>query len=242
MRRASVAFVVAALLALTGCTAVPTQRTPTIVDTPAVLWQVAPSSPLESNKYVQALRAADIGWALAINLRDFTVLQFTNTRDAREGVEDFESYFRAVFGQEGDEPKPFVVLGPARWEPLAVIPNAGDNGATVEACYMGRPTYSSEGLSGVSEEVGYLWIFHVETDLESGVLVAADGTTGSDKECDPSAIPIGRFSPVPTLPTDEQTGKPIVITPADVVAPPWWEEYCVTGWSKAGCNRGEDAR
>lgn len=240
MRRASVAFVVAGLLALTGCT-VPMQPKPTVVDTPAILWQVAPSSPLESNKYVQALRAADVGWALAVNLRDFSILQFTNTRDAREGIEDHESYIRGVFGPDRDESEPFVVLGPARWEPLTVTPNAGDNGATVQACYMGTPRYSSEGLTGVAE-VGYLVTFQVETDLESGVLVEADGSSGSDKECDPSTIPVGKFSPVPTLPTDPDTGKLVVLTPADVIAPPWWEDRCFTGWSKAGCNRGEDAR
>ncbi|CAN5564918.1 hypothetical protein BH10ACT7_BH10ACT7_28730 [soil metagenome] len=240
MRRASIAFVVAGLLALTGCT-VPMQPKPTVVDTPAILWQVAPSSPLESNKYVQALRAADIGRALAVNLRDFSILQYTNTRPAREGVEGYESYLRTVFGIDNDRSEPFVLLGPAQWEPLAVTPNAGDNGATIQACFNGAPTFSSEGRSGVAE-VGYLWSFTVTTDLESGVLVTAGESSGSDKECDSSTIPVGRFSPVPMLPVDPNTGDQIRLTPDDVIAPPWWEDRCFTGWSKAGCNRGEDAR
>lgn len=243
MRRTSIAFVVAGLLALTGCT-VATQPKPTVVDTPAILWQVAPSSPLESNKYVQALRAADIGWAMAVNLQDFSILQFTNTRTAREGVEDYEGYLGHVFGRIANaDPtfEPFVVLGPAQWEPLTVTPNAGDNGATIDACFLGTPTYSNEGRSGVGD-FGRLWTFAVETDLESGVIVTAGDVSGSNEECDSSTIPVGRFSPVPTLPEDPNTGEQVEFSPGDVIAPPWWEERCFTGWSKAGCNRGEDAR
>lgn len=243
MRRSTLALLTAALLALTlsACTTPPLQRQPTIVDTPAILWDVAPTSPLEDNKYVQALRAADIGAAMAINLHDFSILQFANTRDARQGVEGYENYLNAVFGNFRQEKfEPYVILGPARWVPLSVTPNAGGNGAFVSACFIGTPIESAEGLRGVGEE-GRLATFEVTTDLESGLLVTAAMSSGSTTACDASEAPVGRFSPVPTL-LDPETGTQVEFTTTDVIAPPWWEDRCFTGWSKNGCNRGEDAR
>lgn len=237
------ALLAAALLALTlsACTAPPLQRQPTIVDTPAILWDVAPTSPLEQNKYVQALRAADIGAAMAINLHDFSILQFANTRDARENIKGYESYVLSVFGNFRQEKyEPYVVLGPARWVPISVTPNAGDTGAFVSACFIGTPIESAEGLRGVGEE-GHLATFEVITDLESGLLVTAASSSSSSTACDASEAPVGRFSPVPTL-DDPETGTQVEFTQNDVVAPPWWEDKCFTGWSKDGCNRGEDAR
>lgn len=237
MRRALVAAAAIAVLVLTGCVApAAVQTKPTVIDTPAILWDVAPTSPLESNKYVQAMRAAEVGWALAINNRDFSILQFTNTVTARGGIDSYDSYMRTVFGlRGGDDPEPFVVLGPSRWVPLTVSPNAGDNGARIEVCYIGMPVLDAEGERGVGES-GRVWSFDVTTDVESGLLVAAGMSIATQTECDASLAPVGRFSPVPELPAaDELTGS-------DVIPPPWWEASCFTGWSKAGCNRGEDAR
>lgn len=195
MRRLALAVLTVAVLA--GCTPSPApENTPPPL--PDVVVEVQGTSDLESDPYVMAARASELGFALAANALDFSIAEFTGTRSPDRAEYDFGNWF-GQFVTLGK--KPIAYPGPAILLPLEVVENAAGDGATVTFCDASGPylitANRAEGEYHLTD--GTLTTWTLET--EGGVLQVGD-KVGSAQECDATGAPVGRFDPQPELPAE----------------------------------------
>jgi len=191
----------AAGVLLAGCTPT-TPDGPTVIPDPAIEAEIEPTSALESDPWVQAARAADLGYILAANGGDFSIAQYTSTRSERVAKLEFGAW-KTSYVTNGGEPR--MVPGPSVLLPIDVVEES--DGATVRFCDASSDWFVSDGHPEADFDLakGVVTEFRLTGD---GLL---DSRSPSTTACDATGAPVGRFDPVPQLPTS--------ITEADVRPP-----------------------
>lgn len=167
--------------------------------TPTVVWEDGePSGGLEDDPYVQAARAEDTGYLMAMNAQDFSIPEFTSTHSAEDAQEFYEFHVEEFVEGGG---MPVVFPGPSIRLPLEVRENATGDGADVVFCDASvdwamtaefpEPAYDLEAGETIT--------ITVVTDPDTGDLVfGSEDRTG--EPCDATGAPIGRFDPQPVIP------------------------------------------
>lgn len=206
-----------------GCTPEPEpDLPPTVMETPALVWKdgIEPSSPLEADERVAAIRAAEVGVSMAWNTGDFTIAQLTD-HATRARIEERVYMYRSQRADRNYDP------GPAPFEPLAIVEELEDGGALVEVC---RPrlsfnwyydeTDSFDPTRGeVGPEPGGTFLARVVREdgklKYDGDLIYSDEGWVEGRSCGEVAVAVGLFDPQPVIPEDP---------PAEPVRPPLFEE------------------
>jgi hypothetical protein len=193
-----------ALLALVGCT-----PTATEYETPEIVWITDGTSPLESDPWLQAARAQDLGTRLAYNTHDFTIPQLTSTR-TDGSIDSLYDYFVTRFVDREDPP--IAYPGPAVWLPLAVEESDDGSRAVVRVCAASDSwLLTADGETPFDITEGHELELEVANDPKSGkvlVLSRAELLT----ECDATGAPVGRFEPKPDVPerlTESEVRAPL---------------------------------
>lgn len=185
-------------------------REPTVVEDPVLVWEdgVAPSSALESNEWVQALREYELGWSMAWNMGDFTLPQLTDHVERWEVVDLAEDYAK----QEA----PLVALGPFPFEPLSVH-ELDSGGVAVLVCApedLGLMWLSASGERTMgeprAEREARVRVRFLERDELTGDVLYLGGSRNvplpeevrsrSVETCDGSGISVGYFAEQPEVP------------------------------------------
>ncbi|MBH0008589.1 hypothetical protein [Salinibacterium sp. SWN1162] len=129
-----VVVVLALAATLSSCVAEPeVERVwPTVYETPDVVYSVEPVSDLDDNEWVKAARTSLFGLGMAVNLGDFSIEQFTSTRDRERAAEQFQTW-RSEYTSTVDGQAPPQLEGPRVLLPLSVE-ITGEHTATVRFC------------------------------------------------------------------------------------------------------------
>lgn len=191
-------------LLLVGCSP-QSEPTPTGDDpadqpqgTPTIVWENGePSGGLEDDPYVQAARAEDTGYLMAVNAQDFSIPEFTSTHTAEDAQEFYEFHIEEFVDGGG---MPVAFAGPSILLPLEVHENEAGDGADVLFCDASvdwamtsefpEPAYDLES--------GETLTITIITDPETGNLVFG-GEDRTGESCDATGAPVGRFDPQPTI-------------------------------------------
>ena len=186
-------------------------REPPVVEDPVLVWEdgVAPSSALESNEWVQALREYELGQAMVRNMGDFTLPQLTDHAERGDVVDHAESFAK--------QKAPSVRLGPSPFEPLSVHELEEPDIAAVLVCApddLGLMVLSASGEVSMGEPRGErkatVRARFLERDQSTGQILVVGHRRNIElpeelraqtiKECDGSGIPVGYFSERPEVP------------------------------------------
>ncbi len=191
------------VMGLTGCQPVATE-----LATPDITWISESESPLDSDPWLEAARAADLGLRLAYNAQDFTISQLTSTHSA-SSVQAIYEVFILRFVDGGATPQAFP--GPAIWLPLEIVESEDGKQADVTVCNASESwLITAEGEATFELTNGRESTFRMGEDQQSGKVIVLE-TLGSSRVCDATGAAIGRFDPEPTVPE--------TITESDVRAP-----------------------
>ncbi|MCU1404298.1 MAG: hypothetical protein JWQ43_601 [Glaciihabitans sp.] len=190
------ALAVTMVVSLAGCSAA--EEGPSVVATPKISWSPAASVPLETNRYVEAARAADLGYTVAHNAADFTIEQLTATHTGDE-VYKIATGFDATYVSGSSDPQVFP--GPAIRLPLEVVENSAGDGATITYCEVRDNWLLSADSSDTRLDLsaGTMLTVDIVTKESTGELVEAREVASSDA-CDATGAAVGRFDPVPDVP------------------------------------------
>lgn len=208
-KRVSVAVLaIASVILPTGCSAV--EEGPSVIATPDITWASQSTSPLESDRYVEAARVADLGYTVAFNAADFSIEQFTSTHTG-DGVASTARGFLATFVKAGRSPE--VYPGPAIRLPLEVVENAAGDGAVITVCEAMDNWVLSAGVPETRPELtgGRILTVQIGTSEQTGELVEIDTTSSSD-DCDATGAAVGLFVPEPDIPeiiTEDDVRMPL---------------------------------
>lgn len=208
------------VVVLVGCSPVPAGREgPSDLATPGMRWEGGePSGPLESDPWVQAVRASELNRALAVNAHDFSDpdLWSTTTPALIEGTETL------VTGRAKEEPDDhLVVLAPLAFDPIRVDADPSGERATVVVCEFAGTWVSAQDMSVDGEAEWKLYAYEVvkgeDGRLRSGLGelpqdLVDEGERTRSFACVPSQRSIGWFDPVPVVepfePEDVVKGSP----------------------------------
>ncbi|MBH0129788.1 hypothetical protein [Salinibacterium sp. NK8237] len=129
-----VVVVLALAATLSSCVAEPEAERvwPTVFETPDVVYSVEPVSDLVDDEWVQAAQASALGYHLALNLGDFSIEQFTATREPATAEDQYLGW-RSKYTSTDDGLAPPQYSGPRVLLPLSVE-MTGENTATVRFC------------------------------------------------------------------------------------------------------------
>ena len=204
----------AVAISLAGCDQ-PVERTPSVIDTPDVVWETpeqwVSTSPLEEDERVKAARSAELGLALATNARDFSIAQITDYLPARTVDEYYDGY---------DNTRLLRYVGPPIMLPLALT-ELEDGGAEVTFCVVDHWTIDARKTQASYDFAdGTTRVYTVEKDADGGNLVLT-GWQGLSEPCDATGAPVGRFDP-PVAPLDPDDLDPVV--PRVGYRDDWWKD------------------
>ncbi|MHA7135351.1 hypothetical protein [Oerskovia turbata] len=179
---------------------------PSDLATPDIRWEGGePSGPLETDPWVQAVRASELNRALAVNAHDFSDLDLWNSRSpALISLSEHRTGARAV-----SEPNdPLVALGPLAFEPLRVEVDPSGERATVVVCEYGGTWVTLQDMT-VDLEAEWEYSAYEVVTGEDGHLRAGSGQLPQDildagraarsLACEPSQRSIGWFDPAPVV-------------------------------------------
>lgn len=200
MTRTPVPFLLAGsilVLALAGCT--PTG--PGVVETPKVVTESDGTSALESDEFVVAARAADLGEAVAWNAADFSIEQISSTHTATLVASMYKS-FDATYVLHGEAPT--ILPGPSVWLPLGVTPVGG--GATVDVCDASKNWVITAGHETPTYDLAAGTKLTIDLVKDSSGAIVLAERRPSTEECDATGALVQRFDPVPTLPKSITAG------------------------------------
>jgi hypothetical protein len=209
MRR--VALAVAGLLALAvvvGCTPQPVpsptpepdpSRVPWVM--PDIVGETVSDSPLESDEWVIAARASELGVVLASNAADFSIEPLRSTLTADSAREQFRHFISRSTGDD----LPLTWPGPAILLPLEVEVRDAVH-VTVRFC-DGSDYWIDEDASRLAR--GVLGTVSLERTADG---IRRTSRSTSRDRCDATGAPIARFDPAPV-----PLGP---LTEDDVVPPP----------------------
>ncbi|MBH0116296.1 hypothetical protein I6E52_05510 [Salinibacterium sp. NG253] len=186
---APVVVVLALAATLSSCVAEPeVERVwPTVYETPDVVYSVEPVSDLDDNEWVQAAEASVFGLSMAVNLGDFSIEQFTSTRDRASAEEQYRSW-RSSYTSTEDGQAPPQFMGPPVLLPLSVE-MTGENTATVRFCdaTTENEIYPPEVLADGRE----LTVLVKREGLE----IIEVGGSSSTIRCDATGAGVGVYDP-----------------------------------------------
>ncbi|MCC2314197.1 hypothetical protein [Cellulomonas xiejunii] len=184
---------------------------------PALVWvDGEPTGPLESDPWVRAVRAAELAFARASNVADFS----------RPDLVDSWTYFRIggfVNRAEGEllHGTPRVYPGPRPLAPVAVRVADDGKSAKVAACVSQRETLPAEndGNRWPNDAIytvelmvdGHRRVRDAGPPLEPFLL--ADGTELTAEYCDTVHIPRAVFDPAPDLAALAEKDRDDVVPP-----------------------------
>ena len=192
-----------AIITLVGCQPVPTE-----LETPEIVWITEAGGPLESDPWLEAAHASDLGLRLAYNARDFTISQLTETWSA-SSVKTIYSVYRLRFVEGGAKPEAFP--GPAVWLPLEITESADGQSAEVTVCVASEGwLLTADGETPLDIDNGHEFTFEMGKDSATGNIVLLN-TSGPSDACDATGAAVGRFDPQPDPPAE--------ISESDVRAP-----------------------
>lgn len=179
LRRIPAVALVAAVIALAGCTFM---SEPEVTVLPEIAVEQSGTSPLESNQWVEAAREVDLGRLLALNSFDFTIEQFANTRTAGSADSTY-FYWDAQFGPGQDEH--IVYLGPTIMLPLSVTEDEGGGSAAVKFCVADASQIERTGVPRPARELtsGRVETWNLEYSDELGRIVV-DSVALNGGTCD----------------------------------------------------------
>lgn len=195
------------VLMLVGCVSVSPVPTPTPTGdpsrepTPEIVGETVTSSPLESDRWVIAARAADLGYILAVNSGDFSIAQFVKTRSAEVAQRQFEAWADQNLdtGKIADTyPGPSVLI------PLEVV--VSDDGLGAEVSFCHATGYWTDGAALENSRVS-----RYRMQLTDGAIVF-DTLVATDTACDATGAAIATFDPAPV--------REAALTASDVTPPP----------------------
>ncbi|QAV70133.1 hypothetical protein ESZ53_06590 [Salinibacterium sp. UTAS2018] len=186
---APVVVVLALAATLSSCVAEPeVERVwPTVFDTPGIVYSVEPVSDFDDNGWVQAAQASALGVDLAVSLGDFSIEQFTATRE-RERAESQYLWWRSEYTSTDDGLAPPHYKGPRVLLPLSVE-MTGENTATVRFCDATTESeiYSPDDIADGRE-------FEVRlVQVDSRILEVL--TVPSAIRCDATGAGVGVYDP-----------------------------------------------
>ncbi|MCU1406041.1 MAG: hypothetical protein JWQ43_2344 [Glaciihabitans sp.] len=196
--------------ALAGCSA-DEPRVASVIETPGIVVEERGTSPLESDEYVEAARAAELGETLANNFGDFTIAQLTDTHDYVQIEQLWDSYKDAYVDTDADV---LLYPGPPIWLPISVEQNGTGDGATIVVCDASATGWAitRESPSATYDlSVGVIRNITMETMDDSGQLRYT--SSGTNTPCDATGAPVGRFKPAPVVPdeiTADDVQRPLV--------------------------------
>ena len=194
----------AGILVLTACSPAAPDPDPTDssgddpgMSTPGIVTEVEGTSPLEDDPFVQAARAEDTGYLMAVNALDFSIPEFTDTHSA-DAQQEFYDFFVEEYVDGG---APVIMFpGPSIRLPLEVTPNAAGDGADVLFCDASidwavsqefpEPAYDLEN----GEEI----VITVVTDDRGNLVFGSEDRNGNP--CDATGAAVQRFEPAPVVP------------------------------------------
>ncbi len=163
---------------------------PSVIATPKLTEAASSTSPLESDEFVTAARAADLGFTLAANNADFTIEQFTSTRPLSVQRDQYRAWASTYLGTGQEAP---ISLGPSVLLPLSVTDAADGAGTVVEFC-------RADGALEAADASSASFAGHV---VRMTIVAADDGTLqlegsqGSTTECDATGASVAFFDPAP---------------------------------------------
>ena len=188
LRSAVPALVATAIvLALAGCS-------PQATVLPTVQTEQAGTATLDDEKFVVALRAAQLSYDMAWNSGDFTIKPLTESTTAHGIDSIYDHYFAYTFR----DVVPEVYAGPPIWAPVEVAIVAGGAEVTVCLADQDRTITAADDETSYDLTTGRL-ITWVLIEGDDG-LVEIDHSIRTEEECDPSASEVLTFDPQPTAP------------------------------------------
>ncbi|MBH0116295.1 hypothetical protein I6E52_05505 [Salinibacterium sp. NG253] len=148
---------------------------------------VEPISDLDDNEWVQAAEISPLSFSVAMNLGDFSIEQFTSTRDRERAAEQFQTW-RSRFTSTDDGQAPPQFKGPRVLLPLSVE-MTGENTATVRFCDASTEDeiYTPEVLAD-GREVAVL------VKREGSEIIEVGGYP-STRKCDATGAGVGVYDP-----------------------------------------------
>jgi hypothetical protein len=177
--------------ALAGCQ--PASDTPTVIETPEIAWNSAPTGEFADDRYAQVVEAASLGFVLASNANDFTIAQLTETNTAARVQALYENHVDQYVGANA---RPIAWAGPLPRTVLDVTENAAGDGAEVLVCDVSTDWFINDAHPEptIDDVTPLSLIFTIVT--EDGTL-KVDSTESGGGECEPGEVPLGRFEPEP---------------------------------------------
>lgn len=187
-------------LFLTGCGTEVYAPGPTVVETPKIIWQdgITPTSPLEQDTLVKTARAAEVGAAMAWNMGDFTIAQFTNNWTHEYAVFLSDLYTSGTTSVH-------VSPGPSPWTPIRIV-ESNSRGGIIEVCALETHPRERSWLRSSSGPGGYYdrtdaSLYQITLTKERGRYRLITQAYSQPKgPCDGSTVPVGYFDPQPKLP------------------------------------------
>ena len=210
-----VAITVMVVVLASGCGA----DAPRPVETPNVRW--APGQPhgdLETDPWVEAVRAAELAHATAINSANYTDPSMVHSWRA-----DDVHFFAQRAASRLDGGMKYVMLGPAPFTPLAVEEDSSGDAAVVRGCADDMATEPEIEQGPGPWPQAYVYRLELGPDGHRRVTSSsevtepytlANGDVLTDEYCATVEIPRGTFDPAPDL---EALRK---LRGSDVIAPP----------------------
>ena len=210
-----VAIAVVAVLLAGGCGA----DSPRPVATPNVRWVPGePRGDIETDPWVEAVRAAELAHATAINSANYTDPSLHNSWRA-----DHVDVFAQGAASDLDNGLAHVMLGPMPFTPLAVEMDQSGDAAAVRGCAESLPTEPELEQGPGPWPQAFVYRLELGSDGHRRVTSSsevtepytlANGDVLTDEYCATVEIPRGTFDPRPDL---EALRK---LQGSDVIAPP----------------------
>ena len=194
----------AGILTLAACSPANPDPAPTdstgddpVVSAPGIVTEVEGTSPLEDDPWVQAARAEDTGYLMAVNAMDFSIPEFTDTHSAAS-QQEFYDFFVEEYVDQG---YPVIMFpGPSILLPLEVTENAAGDGADVLFCDASVDWAVSQEFPEPAYDLenGEELVITLVTDERGNVVFESEDRRGTP--CDATGAPVQRFDPAPTVP------------------------------------------
>jgi hypothetical protein len=165
---------------------------PPLPSTPTIVWSAGePTSDLESDPWVAAVRAAAVPEAVATNALD-TRSESLHSTVSEKSIGYLDSFLETLAGDSDDTQR---VPGPWPFDPLSVEVAEDGRSAVVEGCSIdqwllmqSRPTVPPLDQPMEAEAT--------VVKLDDGTY-RLDATTTSDVRCESDHLTIGTFEPLP---------------------------------------------
>lgn len=194
----------AGIFVLTSCSPAAPDSNPTepagdgpAVSTPGIVTEIEGTSPLEDDPWVQAARAGDTGYLMAVNALDFSIPEFTETHNA-DSQQEFYDFFVEEYVDGG---APVVMFpGPSIWLPLEVSPTDDGGGADLVFCNASVDWAVSAEFPEPAYDLTNGTVLNISLTTDDRGNIVWNGEADQGTPCDATGAPVQRFDPAPVVP------------------------------------------